>query len=41
VDGFGKNAVIQGRDEDRAAAGEDSRVAHIAQAVVPESNWGN
>jgi hypothetical protein len=40
VEGFGKNAVVQGRDTDRSSAEDASRVAHIAQAVVPDMTWG-
>ena len=41
VEGFGKN-VVKGRDE--ARGGDDSavssRVKHIAEAVVPDLDWG-
>lgn len=41
VDGFGKNAVVQGRDSDRSAREDVARIAHIAHAVVPDMSWGN
>jgi hypothetical protein len=41
VEGFGKNAVVQGRDDDRSSELVAERVKHIASAVVPDVNWGN
>ena len=40
VAGFGKNAVVQGRDSDRSASEDAGRIAHIAKAVVPDMTWG-
>ncbi|MDI9918148.1 TauD/TfdA family dioxygenase [Rhodococcus sp. IEGM 1379] len=39
VEGFGKNAVVQGRDENRGTVNTE-RIKHISSAVVPDDSWG-
>ena len=40
VEGFGKNSVVQGRDSSRSEKEDVERIAHIANAAVPDMTWG-